>query len=95
MMVYLGIVWCIMTIPVTIKLKKDIVELAEKMVKYGVAKSRSHAIRLMIEHGIEKVTKELEFWESLRRGVEKLKRSNYRISHGGLSALLNEERSKR
>jgi len=58
-----------MTIPVTIKLKKDIVELAEKMVKYGVAESRSHAIRLMIEHGIEKVTKELEFWESLRRGV--------------------------
>lgn len=84
-----------MSIPVTIKLKKEVVELAEKMVKYGIAKSRSHAINLMIEHGIEEVIKELESWERLRKGVEELKRSNYRISHGGLSALLSEERSQR
>lgn len=84
-----------MSIPVTIKLKKEVVELAEKMVKYGIAKSRSHAINLMIEHGIEKVIKELESWERLRKDVEELKRSNYRIRHGGLSALLSEERSQR
>ncbi|MEM2849022.1 MAG: hypothetical protein QXI36_01960 [Candidatus Bathyarchaeia archaeon] len=84
-----------MSIPVTIKLKKEVVELAEKMVKYGIAKSRSHAINLMIEHGIEKVIKELESWERLRKDVEELKRSNYRIKHGGLSALLSEERSQR
>ncbi|MBS7635523.1 hypothetical protein KEJ34_08625 [Candidatus Bathyarchaeota archaeon] len=84
-----------MSIPVTVKLKREIVELAEKMVKHGIAKSRSHAINLMIEHGIEKVIKDLEFWERLREGVEELKTSDYRISHGGLSALLSEERAQR
>lgn len=83
-----------MSIPITIKLKKEIVELSEKMVKYGIAKSRSHAINLMIEHGIEKIIREINFWEELRKGVEEFKKSNYRINHGGLSALLYEERSK-
>lgn len=84
-----------MSIPVTVKLKREVVELAEKMVKYGVARSRSHAINLMIEHGIEKVVREIEFLERLHKGVKELKDSEYKISHGGLSALLSEERSKR
>lgn len=84
-----------MSIPVTVKLKKEIVELSEKMVKYGIAKSRSHAINLMIEQGIRKIIREVELWENADKYVEELMKTNYRISHGGLSTLLKGERSKR
>ena len=77
---------------VTIKVRREIVELAEKMVRYGIARSRSHAFNLMIEYGLERVVEEVRFWEKLHEGVEELKRRRYRISHGGLSRLLMEGR---
>ncbi len=81
-------------VPITIRVKKEIVELAEKMVKYGIARSRSHAINLVIQYGLGKVIEEVKFWENLHKGVEELKRRKYRISRGGLSGLLSEERGK-
>lgn len=84
-----------MSMSVTIKLKKDVVELAEKMVKLGIAKSRSHAINMMIERGIKEVRKEVEFWENVYAGVEELKKSGFVVSHGKLSELLYEERAER
>jgi len=75
--------------------RKDLVELADKMVKYGIARSRFHAISLMIRHGISKVAEEVSFWEELYSGVEELKRENFRISHGDLSRLLQGERNER
>ena len=77
---------------VTIKVRREIVELAEKMVRYGIARSRSHAFNLMIEYGLGRVVEEVRFWEKLHEGVEELKRRRYRISHGGLSRLLMEGR---
>ena len=84
-----------MSIPITIKVKKEILKLAEKMIEYGLARSRSHAINLMIEKGLDEIVKEIQFWEELHAGVEKLKKENYRIKHGGLSDILNEGRAKR
>lgn len=81
-----------MSVSVTIKVRREIVELAEKMVRYGIARSRSHAFNLMIEYGLERVVEEVRFWEKLHEGVEELKRRRYRISHGGLSRLLMEGR---
>ena len=75
-----------MSMSVTIKLKKDVVELAEKIVKLGIAKSRSHAINMMIERGIK---------ENVYAGVEELKKSGFVVSHGKLSDLLYEERAER
>jgi len=83
------------SVPITIKVRREIVELADKMVKCGIARSRSHAINLMIQHGISKAIEEVKFWEELYSGVEELKRENYRISHGDLSRLLWEGRSER
>jgi len=65
------------------------------MVRYGIARSRSHAISLMIRHGISKVAEEVRFWEELYDCVEELKRENYKISHGDLSRLLQGERDER
>ena len=84
-----------MYIPITIKVKKEILELAEKMIKYGLARSRSHAINLMIEKELGEIAEEVQFWEDIRAGVEKLKKENYRIRHGGLSDILNEGRAER
>ena len=84
-----------MSIPITIKVKKEILELAEKMIEYGLARSRSHAINLMIEKGLGEITKEVQFWEDVHAGVEKLKKENYRIKHGRLSDILNKGRAER
>jgi len=83
------------SIPITIKVKKEILKLAEKMIEYGLARSRSHAINLMIEKGLGEITKEVQFWEDIHAGVEKLKKENYRIKHGGLSDILNKGRAER
>ena len=84
-----------MSISITIKVKKEVLKLAEKMIEYGLARSRSHAINLMIEKGLAKISEEVQFWEDIHAGIEKLKKENYRIKHGGLSDLLNEGRAKR
>ena len=81
--------------PITIKVKEEVLKLVEKMIEYGLARSRSHAINLMIEKGLGKITEEVQLWEDIRAGVEKLRKENYRIRHGGLSEILNEGRAKR
>ena len=40
-----------MGVSVSIKVRRELVELADKMVKYGIARSRSHAFNIMIEKG--------------------------------------------
>ncbi len=81
-----------MSVSVTIKVRREIVEIADKMVKYGLARSRSHAFNILIERGLNSVLREIEFWDSVYKKVEEYKRKNYVISHGGLSKLLKEER---
>lgn len=83
-----------MSVPVTIKVSREIVDLAEKMVRFGIARSRSHAINLMIRHGIDRMRKEVEFWEGILNEVKELERKNYKIEHGGLSRILREGREE-
>jgi len=83
------------SVAITIKVKEEVLRLAEKMVEYGLARSRSHAINLMIEKGLDKIVEEVRLWERMRVSVEELKKENYRIRHGGLSEILNEGRTKR
>ena len=84
-----------MSISITIKVKREVLKLAEKMIEYGLARSRSHAVNLMIEKGLAKITEEVQLWEDIHAGVEKLKKENYRIRHGGLSDILNKGRAER
>jgi hypothetical protein len=79
-------------VAVTIKVRRELVELAEKMVALGLARSRSHAFNLMIERGLRSVVEELERWESIYRRAEELERQGFRLRHGGLGRLLEEER---
>jgi len=81
-----------MSVTVSIKVRKELVELADKMIKYGIARSRSHAFNVMIERGIKEVLKEVEFWDRVYEKVKELERRRYKIRHGGLSKLLEEDR---
>jgi len=83
-----------MSTTVSIKVRREVVELADKMVRYGLAKSRSHAFNILIEKGLNEVVKEVGFWEQVYRDVEELERSGFKIIHGGLSKMLEEERHR-
>ncbi len=41
-----------------------------------------------------KVGREVMFWEEVYRKTEEYKKKGYRIRHGGLTKLLEEERSR-
>jgi len=77
---------------VTIKVRRELVELADRMVELGLARSRSHAFNLMIEKGLRSVVEEVERWENIYRKAEELERQGFRLRHGGLSRLLEEGR---
>ena len=83
-----------MLVTVSIRVRRELVELADKMVSLGIARSRSHAFNLMIERGLERVKEEVYFWESVYNDLEKLESSRYRIRHGKLSELLEEGRER-
>lgn len=81
-----------MSITVSIKVRKELVDLADKMVKLGISRSRSHAFNMMIERGLRRVYEEVIFWENVYSKVEHLKKTGYRIRHGGLLKILRETR---
>ena len=41
------------SMPTATRVKKSLLKLADKMVKYGIAKSRSHAFNIMIRKGLD------------------------------------------
>ncbi len=83
-----------MSVTVSIKIRRELAEIADKMVKYGIARSRSHAINIMIEKGIKEVMKEVGFWDHVYEKAEEFNKKRYRLRHGGLTKILEEERSR-
>lgn len=82
-----------MSISISIKVRRELVEIADKMIKYGIARSRSQAFNIMIEKGLAEVIKEVEFWENVYRRIEELEKQRFKLKHGGLSGLLSEDQS--
>ncbi|MEM4489094.1 MAG: hypothetical protein QXK88_09940 [Desulfurococcaceae archaeon] len=83
-----------MSVSVSIKVRRELVELADKMVRYGIARSRSHAFNIMIEKGLAEVTREVEYWDNIYRRVEELEKQGYRLRHGDLNQILLEGRTR-
>ncbi|MGQ4892697.1 MAG: hypothetical protein ACP6IP_09470 [Candidatus Njordarchaeia archaeon] len=83
-----------MSITVSIKVKKEIFEIAEKMVALGLARSRSQAFNIMIERGISEVREMIEYWEDAKKEAKRLKMENFKLKHGGLLKLLEEDRDR-
>jgi len=81
-----------MSATASIKVRREVVKLADKMVRYGLARSRSHAFNILIEKGLNEVVREVGFWEQVYRDVEEHEKSGFRIAHGRLNKMLEEER---
>jgi len=64
------------------------------MVRYGLARSRSHAFNILIEKGLKEVMGEVGFWEQVYKDVEELEKSGFKLSHGELNRMLEEERRR-
>ncbi len=80
---------------VSIRVKKEVLKLADRMIRLGLAKNRSQAINMMIERGMDYVKREVERWEEIRKNVEKMRKSGFRIRRGDLSKILEEDREGR
>ncbi len=83
-----------MSVTVSIKVRRELVKLADKMIRYGLVRSRSHAFNIMIEKGLNSVLREVEFWDHMYKRAEEFEREGLEIRHGGLSKLLEEGRSR-
>ena len=83
-----------MSVTISVKVKREVAELADRMVKYGLARSRSHAINIMIERGITYAKEEVERWERTYEKVKELREKRFRIRRGDLWKLLEEDRSR-
>ena len=80
-----------MSVAVTIKVRRELVELADRMVELGLARSRSHAFNLMIEKGLRSVVEEVERWENIHRKAEELEKRKSELKEGSLGKLLEEK----
>ncbi|ACP37993.1 hypothetical protein [Saccharolobus islandicus] len=56
---------------VTLKVKDEYYEIAEKMVEVGLAKSKNEAFNLLISYGIDKVKEQIQRKERVKELTEK------------------------
>ena len=56
---------------VTLKVKDEYFEIAEKMVEMGIAKSRNEAFNIIIAYGVSKAKEELKKKEKIKELTEK------------------------
>ena len=49
----------------SIRVRRELVELANKMIRYSITRSRSHAFNIMIEKGLAEVAREVEYWDNI------------------------------
>ncbi len=80
-----------MSVTVTVRVRRELVELADRMVALGLARSRSHAFNLMIEKGLRSVVEEVERWENLYRKAGELEKRKSELKEGSLGKLLEEK----
>ena len=56
---------------VTLKVKDEYYEIAEKMVEMGIAKSRNEAFNIIIAYGVSKAKEELKKKEKIKELTER------------------------
>jgi Arc/MetJ-type ribon-helix-helix transcriptional regulator len=81
----------LMSVTVTVRVRRELVELADRMVELGLARSRSHAFNLMIEKGLRSVMEEVERWENIYRKAGELEKRKSELKEGSLGKLLEEK----
>ena len=82
-----------MYVTISIRVKRELVSIADKMVKYGLARSRSHAFNIMIEKGLHEVMKEVSVGEDAYNKADELISKGFKLRHGKLNEMLEEGRN--
>ena len=83
-----------MSITISIKVKRELIAIADKMIKYGLARSRSHAFNIMIERGLHEIIKEVSVWDDAYSKADELISRGFKLKHGKLNELLEEGRKR-
>ena len=82
-----------MSVTISIRVKRELVSIADKMVKYGLARSRSHAFNIMIERGLHEVIEKVAVWEDAYNKADELISKGFELRHGKLNEMLEEGRN--
>ncbi len=83
-----------MAVPVTIRVKREVEELAKRMVELGIARSRSHAYNIMIEVGLREARRMVEEKEAVKRLVEEFMEKGLPYDNLPTARDVEEERSR-
>ncbi|WP_048192796.1 hypothetical protein [Pyrolobus fumarii] len=81
-------------VAVTIKVRREIAELAEEMVRLGLARSRNHAYNMMIEMGLREVKRLVERRKAVRRLVEEFMKNGLPYTDLPTVKDVEEERAR-
>ncbi len=57
-------------VPVSLKVKKEVIEIAEEMVRLGIARSRNHAFNIILEKGMRETRKLIEREKRIREALK-------------------------
>ncbi len=82
-----------MSVTISIRVKRELVSIADKMVKYGLARSRSHAFNIMIERGLHEVIEKVAVWEDAYNKADELISKGFELRDGKLNEMLEEGRN--
>ena len=81
-------------VSVTIKVRREVAELAEEMVRLGLARSRNHAFNLILELGLGEARRLVERRRSVERLVREFMERGLPFDRLPTAADVEEERSR-
>ncbi len=81
-------------VAVVVKVPREVIELAEEMVKLGIARSRNHAFNIMLEIGLVEAKRLVERRKNVRKLVEKFLREGLPYRNLPTAADVEEARSR-
>ena len=81
-------------VPVTLKVRREVVELAEEMVRLGIARSRNHAFNIMIEIGLREAQRLVERRKAVMRLVREFTEKGLPYDNLPTARDVEEERAR-
>lgn len=81
-------------VAVTIKVRREVAELAEEMVRLGIARSRNHAYNMLIEMGLEEARRLVERKRAVKKLVEEFMEKGLPYENLPTAEDVEEERAR-
>ncbi len=80
--------------PVTIKVREEVVQVADELVRLGIARSRNQALNIIIEAGMDRARRLIERRKKVARLVERFEREGLPYERLPTAADVEEARSR-